>query len=244
MPLIATCSRYRRQGMCRRLMNSIEETLRSVKVEQLVISAIPSLVETWITGFGFQPLEDNERRSLSNINLMVFPGTVWLKKPMFENQACNQEGGTIGLGHASTSSFDAPTEIGVCTGGGPTVDLARQCIGNSSPKEVTEIDQSNGNSSPKEVAKIDQSNGNSPKKEVAKINQANGNSSLKEIAIDQGGTLHENLSNLSCQEPASTVGGSQSEMVCHVESVAMYDERELSLDKLLQKEFMLQDNEK
>ncbi|XP_057506840.1 increased DNA methylation 1-like isoform X2 [Actinidia eriantha] len=241
MPLIATCSRYRRQGMCRRLMNSIEETLRSVKVEQLVISAIPSLVETWITGFGFQPLEDNERRSLSNINLMVFPGTVWLKKPMFENQACNQEEGS---GHASTSSFDAPTEIGVYTGGGPTVDLARQCIGNSSPKEVAKIDQSNGNSSPKEVAKIDQSNGNSPKKEVAKISQANGNSTPKEIAIDQGGTLHENFLNLSCQEPASTVGGSQSEMVCHVKSVAMYDERELSSDKLLQKEFMLQDNEK
>ena len=118
----------------------------------------------------------------------------------------------------------------MCTGGGPTVDLARQCIGNSSPKEVAEIDQSNGNSS--------------PKKEVAKINQANGNSSPKEIAIDQGGTLHENFSNLSCQEPASTVGEPQSEMVCHVESVALYDERELSSDKLLQKEFMLQDNEK
>lgn len=57
--------------------------LESLKVEKLVISAIPGLVETWTEGFGFEPLEDYEKRSLSDINLMVFPGTVWLKKPLF-----------------------------------------------------------------------------------------------------------------------------------------------------------------
>ena len=65
--------------------------LRSFKVEKLVISAIPSLVETWTDAFGFEPLEDNERRSLSNINFMVFPGTVWLKKFIYGNQV--QQGG-------------------------------------------------------------------------------------------------------------------------------------------------------
>ncbi|CAH9135586.1 unnamed protein product [Cuscuta epithymum] len=87
MPLIATCSKYRRQGMCRRLMNSLEEMLKSFKVEKLVISAIPSLVETWTLGFGFKPLEDKEKQSLSNINLMVFPGTIWLKKSVYENDS-------------------------------------------------------------------------------------------------------------------------------------------------------------
>ncbi|XP_015082230.1 increased DNA methylation 1 isoform X2 [Solanum pennellii] len=90
MPLIATCSKYRRQGMCRRLLNSILEMLKSFKVEKLVISAIPGLVETWTCGFGFEPLEDHEKRSLSHINLMVFPGTVWLKKSLFQAADADQ----------------------------------------------------------------------------------------------------------------------------------------------------------
>ncbi|KAJ8532333.1 hypothetical protein K7X08_012256 [Anisodus acutangulus] len=90
MPLIATCSKYRRQGMCRRLLNSILEMLKSFKVEKLVISAIPGLVETWTSGFGFEPLEDCEKRSLSHINLMVFPGTVWLKKSLYQATDADQ----------------------------------------------------------------------------------------------------------------------------------------------------------
>lgn len=90
MPLIATCTKYRRQGMCRRLMNSIEEMLISFKVEKLVITAIPNLVETWTVGFGFEPLEDHERKSLSHVNLMVFPGTVWLKKTMYKKPGIDE----------------------------------------------------------------------------------------------------------------------------------------------------------
>ncbi|KAL4340664.1 hypothetical protein GQ457_08G006750 [Hibiscus cannabinus] len=83
MPLIATCSNYRRQGMCRRLMTVIEELLISFKIEKLVITAIPNLVETWTKGFGFTPVEDDERKMLAKINLMVFPGTILLKKPLY-----------------------------------------------------------------------------------------------------------------------------------------------------------------
>nr|XP_043623430.1 increased DNA methylation 1-like [Erigeron canadensis] len=85
MPLIATCSKYRRQGMCRRLMDALEEMLKSLKIEKLVVSAIPSLVDTWTKGFGFMPLEADEKKSLTRTNLMVFPGTVWLTKPMYED---------------------------------------------------------------------------------------------------------------------------------------------------------------
>ncbi|XP_073119418.1 increased DNA methylation 1 [Henckelia pumila] len=93
LPLVATCNKHRRQGMCRRLIRSIEEMLKSLKVEMLVVSAIPTLVDTWTVGFGFQPLEENEKRSLSEINMMVFPGAVWLKKPLYENHGLNEKNG-------------------------------------------------------------------------------------------------------------------------------------------------------
>ncbi|XP_021999895.1 increased DNA methylation 1 [Helianthus annuus] len=84
LPLVATSSKYQRQGMCRRLMNAIEELLKSLKIEKLVLSAIPDLVETWTNSFGFSRLEPEEKKKLSKTNLMVFPGTVWLKKPMYQ----------------------------------------------------------------------------------------------------------------------------------------------------------------
>ncbi|GMN54399.1 hypothetical protein TIFTF001_023527 [Ficus carica] len=86
MPLIATCSKYRRQGMCRRLVTAIEEMLISFKVEKIVVAAIPDLVNTWTEGFGFTPVEDGEKQSLNKINLMVFPGTVLLKKPLYDER--------------------------------------------------------------------------------------------------------------------------------------------------------------
>lgn len=54
--------------------------LISFKVEKLVISAIPDLVETWTKGFGFTPVSNSEKQSLNKINFMVFPGTILLKK--------------------------------------------------------------------------------------------------------------------------------------------------------------------
>lgn len=106
LPLIATCSKYRRQGMCRRLINSIEEMLKSLKVKMLVVSAIPTLVDTWTVGFGFQPLEEDERRNLSRINLMVFPGSVWLKKSLHESHTLDKATDSPGMG-ASEGYRDA-----------------------------------------------------------------------------------------------------------------------------------------
>ncbi|XWS27318.1 hypothetical protein CRYUN_Cryun26dG0104700 [Craigia yunnanensis] len=107
MPLIATCSNYRRQGMCRRLMTVIEEMLISFKVEKLVITAIPNVVETWTKGFGFKPVEDDERKTLNKINLMVFPGTILLKKPLYQFQKAD---GQSGAGDISSLQQDNSTE--------------------------------------------------------------------------------------------------------------------------------------
>ena len=60
--------------------------LISVKVEKLVVAAIPDLVETWTKGFGFMPVDDIEKQKLNKINLMVFPGTVLLEKPLYNKE--------------------------------------------------------------------------------------------------------------------------------------------------------------
>ncbi|OWM88603.1 hypothetical protein CDL15_Pgr002370 [Punica granatum] len=97
MPLIATCSKFRRRGMCRRLMTALEELLISLKVEKLVIAAIPELVETWTKGFNFEIVEKDEKQSLKKINLMVFPGTILLKKPLFQSHNADTRTGHVGL---------------------------------------------------------------------------------------------------------------------------------------------------
>ncbi|XP_008783379.1 increased DNA methylation 1 isoform X2 [Phoenix dactylifera] len=84
MPLIATCSEHRRQGMCRRLMDAVEKMLKSFRVKTLVLSAIPDLVNTWMSGFGFKPINDYEKNWLDHMNLMLLPGTSLLIKSLDE----------------------------------------------------------------------------------------------------------------------------------------------------------------
>ncbi|KAM0861559.1 hypothetical protein ACQ4PT_045828 [Festuca glaucescens] len=105
LPFIATCVDYRRLGMCRRLLDIIEKMLRSFHVEMLVLSAIPELVNTWVSGFGFKRTEDDEKKQLRNVNLMLFPGSSLLTKrldgtiipkPEKENGTCNVSGLTNG----------------------------------------------------------------------------------------------------------------------------------------------------
>uniref|UniRef100_A0A0E0KQU8 DNA 3'-5' helicase n=1 Tax=Oryza punctata TaxID=4537 RepID=A0A0E0KQU8_ORYPU len=91
MPLIATCLEKRQQGMCRRLMDYIEQMLKSLKVEMLLLSAIPSLVDTWTTAFGFVPIDDLDRKNLSKLRLVSVPGTVLLKRNPYECPETNAE---------------------------------------------------------------------------------------------------------------------------------------------------------
>jgi len=70
--------------------------LVSFKVKVLVLSAIPSLVETWTSGFGFKLLEDEDKKRLTNVNLMLFPGTTLLTKNLNEASSA-QESGWIGF---------------------------------------------------------------------------------------------------------------------------------------------------
>ncbi|KRH21991.1 hypothetical protein GLYMA_13G271100v4 [Glycine max] len=128
MPLIATCSQYRRQGMCRLLVTAIEQqVLISFKVEKLVISAIPDLVETWTKGFGFIPVDDIERQRLNKINLMVFPGTVLLVKSLHWKEKIEAQ---TGLCDQSTLATDESIKAGICSEGMAISESMAQDIGN------------------------------------------------------------------------------------------------------------------
>ncbi|XP_043688984.1 increased DNA methylation 1-like [Telopea speciosissima] len=153
MPLIATCSAYRRQGMCRRLLNAIEEMLKSFKVERLVLAAIPTLVDTWTSGFGFKPLEDKDREQLNSINLMVFPGTTLLKKNLYEKKATDVK--LSGLAHASSP---LRTEGSIETGVESAHPSDKSCCITKVGSEVATIPIHHQNLQP------DEEQGNSPQK--------------------------------------------------------------------------------
>ncbi|KAL6538312.1 hypothetical protein OROGR_012300 [Orobanche gracilis] len=148
LPLVATCSRNRRQGMCRRLISAIEEMLKALKVEKLVISAIPTLVDTWTIGFGFQPLEEDETRSLCKLNLMVFPGAVWLIKPLHESSTTegayesvpNAEQGR--LSNDNLAAQEDNMEAAICRGVSENLQYCNGCtfqiLQDQPPKPVFE----------------------------------------------------------------------------------------------------------
>ncbi|KAL9235005.1 hypothetical protein vseg_009810 [Gypsophila vaccaria] len=80
MPLIATPFKYRRQGMCRLLLQELEKMLTELGVERLVLPGIASLSETWVSSFGFTEMPASVRRELLGYPFVLFQGTTLFHK--------------------------------------------------------------------------------------------------------------------------------------------------------------------
>lgn len=58
----------------------------------LLLFAIPNLVDTWTSAFGFRPIEDSDKKKLSKVRLVSIPGTVLLKKDLYERSSETEAG--------------------------------------------------------------------------------------------------------------------------------------------------------
>ncbi|KAJ6803657.1 uncharacterized protein M6B38_189280 [Iris pallida] len=80
MPLIGTRVKYRRQGMCRLLVDEIEKLLSKLGVERLLLPAVPQLLPTWTSSFGFTKMSLSDRLDLSEYTLLNFEDTTLCQK--------------------------------------------------------------------------------------------------------------------------------------------------------------------
>ncbi|CAN6295465.1 unnamed protein product [Urochloa humidicola] len=80
LPLIGTRVPYRRQGMCRLLMNELEKLLLDLGVERLLLPAVPELLETWTGSFGFAVMSNSDRIELADNSILSFQGTTMCQK--------------------------------------------------------------------------------------------------------------------------------------------------------------------
>ncbi|TVU47435.1 hypothetical protein EJB05_07038, partial [Eragrostis curvula] len=87
LPLIGTRVPYRRQGMCRLLMNELEKLLSDLGVERLLLPAVPQLLETWTGSFGFTVMTNYDRLELVENSILSFQGTTMCQKVL--NAACS-----------------------------------------------------------------------------------------------------------------------------------------------------------
>ena len=75
LPLVATRLGARRCGHARVLMAALERLCTELGVASLALPAAASTVDTWVGGFGFRPMTEEEAAiTRSELRMLIFPG--------------------------------------------------------------------------------------------------------------------------------------------------------------------------
>ncbi|XP_026378802.1 uncharacterized protein LOC113273268 [Papaver somniferum] len=80
VPLVGTRVQYRRQGMCRILLDVLENKLRELEVERLILPAVPQVLQSWTTSFGFSKMSESERLEFLRYTFLDFQDTTMCQK--------------------------------------------------------------------------------------------------------------------------------------------------------------------
>ncbi|KAK2643605.1 hypothetical protein Ddye_025368 [Dipteronia dyeriana] len=138
LPLVGTRFPFRRLGMCRFLMNELEKKLMEIGVEKLILPAIPNMLDTWTTSFGFSVMTRSERLHFLDYAFLDFQGTIMCQKLLSKTPS------------ALFKQPRGPQLIIIPDESGDTID----CDGSSPVSEVLQVEASGG----EEQSLADQSN--------------------------------------------------------------------------------------
>ncbi|KAF6170426.1 hypothetical protein GIB67_014356 [Kingdonia uniflora] len=106
VPLVGTRLQYRRQGMCSILMSVLEKKLAELGVERLFLPAIPQVVKTWTTSFGFSKMTSCERLKFLKYIFLDFQDTTMCQKILKSttSEVTRIDSGEFGYGDGHRSS--------------------------------------------------------------------------------------------------------------------------------------------
>ncbi|KAI3955969.1 hypothetical protein MKW98_006329 [Papaver atlanticum] len=115
VPLVCTRVQHRMQGMCRTLFNVLEEKLGQLEVERVILPAIPQVLQTWTTSFGFSRLANSERLEFLHYTFLDFQDTRLCQKFLRTSSVSMNPTAEVANELPRESDADGQQSAGTCT---------------------------------------------------------------------------------------------------------------------------------